>query len=77
MSAIAETAPVSAAVSKGFDLAVTKLQKQFEAKDATIRKQAAEIAALKAQLHEAKASNSRIRRIPKKAAAAVAEPASA
>lgn len=61
---------------------IARLQKDINGKDAKIAKQADEIARLKQQIAELKASNSRVRRIPKKPTAdaatdAVAEPSSA
>lgn len=67
------TAPVTAAATAKETLA-GKVQKHVDALHAKIAKLSEENAALKAALHEAKASNSRIRRIPKKPAAAVAAP---
>lgn len=52
--------------SKAIDSVATKVQKHVDGLNAKIEKLAAENAALKAQLHAAKASNSRIRRIPKR-----------
>lgn len=67
-------APASAAVSacKGAEALAIKVQKHVDTLHAKIHKLTEENASLKAQLHEAKASNSRIRRIPKKGAAAAA-----
>lgn len=51
----------------------SKVQKHVDALAAKIQKLTTENAALKAQLHEARSSNSRIRRIPKKAPAAATQ----
>lgn len=72
------TAPVTAATAaaacaKGAEALAVKVQKHVDSLHAKIQKLTEDNAALKAQLHEAKASNSRIRRIPKKPAAAAAE----
>lgn len=73
----AETVTPAPAASKlsGAEALAAKVQKHVDSLQAKIQKLAEENAALKAAVHEAKASNSRIRRIPKKAAAAAAEPA--
>lgn len=52
--------------SKIIDSVATKVQKHVDSLNSKIDKLVAENAALKAQLHQAKASNSRIRRIPKR-----------
>lgn len=52
-----------------------KVQKHIDALQAKIQKLTEDNAGLKAQLHEARSSNSRIRRIPKRPA--TAEPAQA
>lgn len=61
------TAPV---VAKTPETLATKVQKHVDSLHAKIQKLTEDNAALKAQLAEARSSNSRIRRIPKKAAAA-------
>lgn len=63
------SAPATAAAKTAETLA-TKVQKHVDLLHAKIQKLTEENAALKAQLQEAKSSNSRIRRIPKKPAAA-------
>lgn len=65
-------APAPTAATKTAESVAAKVQKHVDGLHAKISKLAADNAALKAQLHEAKASNSRIRRIPKKPAAAAA-----
>lgn len=64
MSTTAATTATTA-TSKTADF-MTKVQKHVDTLHAKINKLAEENAALKAQLHEAKAANSRVRRIPKK-----------
>lgn len=49
------------------EVLAAKVQRHVDQLHAKIQKLTEENAALKAQVHEAKASNSRIRRIPKKA----------
>lgn len=74
------TTTTTTAAAKGADALASKVQKYVDSLTVKIQKLGEENTALKAQLHEAKASNSRIRRIPKKAgvsAAAVPEPAQA
>ncbi len=66
MSSAATTTTPTPATSKVIDSVATKVQKHVDSLNAKIDKLTAENAALKAQLHEAKASNSRIRRIPKR-----------
>lgn len=66
-AAATENAP-----AKAPETLATKVQKHVDALHAKIQKLTDENAGLKAQLHEARASNSRIRRIPKKPAAAAA-----
>lgn len=66
----AAPAPAPAAAVK--ETLATKVQKHVDSLHAKIAKLSEENAALKAALHEAKASNSRIRRIPKKEAAVAA-----
>lgn len=61
---------VSASITKGPEALASKVQKHVDSLYAKIQKLTDENASLKAQLHEAKASNSRIRRIPKKPTAA-------
>lgn len=56
-----------------FDSVAAKVQKHVDGLNAKIEKLTSENAALKTQLHAAKASNSRIRRIPKKKGGADAE----
>ena len=69
----AAVTPAPAAAPKGAAEALAvKVQKHVDSLHAKIQRLADENASLKTQLHEAKASNSRIRRIPKKAAAAPA-----
>ncbi len=67
----APAAPVAAApaaaAAKPAETLATKVQKHVDGLQAKIAKLTEENAALKAQLHAARASNSRIRRIPKKA----------
>lgn len=63
-------APVAAAPAKIAETLATKVQKHVDALQAKIQKLTEENAGLKAALHEARSSNSRIRRIPKKPAAA-------
>lgn len=71
MSAPETSAPAAAAPAPSVKETLgTKVQKHVDALHAKIAKLTEENAALKAAVHEAKASNSRIRRIPKKAAAA-------
>jgi len=60
-------APAPVAAPKSAEALATKVQKHVDLLHTKIQKLTEENAALKAQLHEAKASNSRIRRIPKKA----------
>lgn len=71
MSAPAPTptaAPAAPAVAaKSVETLASKVQKHVDGLHAKIAKLTEENAALKAQLHAARASNSRIRRIPKKA----------
>ena len=57
-------------VPKTCETLATKVQKHVDSLHAKIAKQAEEIAALKAANSALKASNSRIRRIPKKPTAA-------
>ena len=72
MSSEAATTPAAAAAPKGAEALATKVQKHVDALHAKIQKLTEENAALKSQLAEARSSNSRIRRIPKKPAAATA-----
>jgi len=65
-------APTALPVAKGAEALASKVQKYVDSLQAKIQRLTEENASLKAQLHEAKASNSRIRRIPKKPAAAPA-----
>ena len=69
-NAPAPVAPVVPATpaAKPVETLATKVQKHVDGLQAKIAKLSEENAALKAQLHAARASNSRIRRIPKKAA---------
>jgi hypothetical protein len=55
------------AVAKPAETLASKVQKHVDGLQAKIVKLSEENAALKAQLHSTRASNSRIRRIPKKA----------
>ena len=78
MSASATVTPAPslvASATKGPEALAAKVQKHVDSLYAKIQKLTDENAGLKAQLHEAKASNSRIRRIPKKPAAAAPTPA--
>lgn len=61
----ANPAPASS-TSKVIDSVATKVQKHVDSLNAKIDKLVAENTVLKAQLQQAKASNSRIRRIPKR-----------
>jgi regulator of replication initiation timing len=72
MSGTAPVAPAAAA-PKAAETLASKVQKHVDSLHAKIQKLLEENAALKAQLHEARSSNSRIRRIPKKPSAAPAE----
>lgn len=72
-SPTASTPAPAAAATKTVESVAAKVQKHVDGLHAKIQKLAADNAALKAQLHEAKASNSRIRRIPKKPADATAQ----
>ena len=65
-------AAAPAAVAKSAEALAIKVQKHVDSLHAKIQKLTEENAALKAQLHEARASNSRIRRIPKRASTAAA-----
>lgn len=65
---MASPATASAAAPKVHETIASKVQKHVDALQAKIQKLAEDNAALKAQLHEARASSSRIRRIPKKPA---------
>jgi hypothetical protein len=60
----------SAVASKNAETLAAKVQKHVDSLHAKIQKLTEDNAALKAQLHEARASHSRIRRIPKKDAPA-------
>lgn len=60
------TAPVATPVAKPTETLASKVQKHVDGLQAKIVKLTEDNAALKAQLHTARASNSRIRRIPKK-----------
>lgn len=70
-------APVAAApaAAKIAETLAAKVQKHVDGLQAKIQKLSEENSGLKAALHEARSSNSRIRRIPKKPSAAAAEPA--
>lgn len=63
-------APAPLAAPKAPETIATKVQKHVDSLHVKIQKLTEENAALKAQLHELRASNSRIRRIPKKASGA-------
>lgn len=67
------TAPAPVAAAKTPETLASKVQKHVDSLQAKIQKLAEDNAALKAQLAEAKSSNSRIRRIPKKPAAEAAQ----
>lgn len=60
---------VAAAAPKAPETIASKVQKHVDSLHIKIQKLTEENAALKGQLHELRASNSRIRRIPKKAGA--------
>lgn len=60
--------PAAPAAPKVPETLATKVQKHMDVLHAKIQKLSDDNATLKAQLHEAKTSNSRIRRIPKKPA---------
>lgn len=62
---MSDTAPAPAA-PKAPETLAAKVQKHVDALQARITRLTEENAALKAQLQQARASNSRIRRIPKK-----------
>lgn len=66
----APAVPVTASATSKTETLAGKVQKHVDALHAKIQKLTEDNAALKAQLHEARASNSRIRRIPKKDAPA-------
>lgn len=67
MSSPAATTAAATAAATGPTTLATRVQKHVDSLLAKIAKLTEENAALRAQLHEARASNSRIRRIPKKA----------
>lgn len=70
---VAPTAtPAPAAPNRTQETIATRVQKHVDGLQARIQKLSDENATLKAQLHELRASNSRIRRIPKKPAAPAA-----
>ena len=71
-TAPATTAAPASAAAGAFDVVASRVQKSIDALNAKIAKLQADNAALKSQLAAAKSSNSRIRRIPKKAADAPA-----
>lgn len=64
-----------AAAPKTAETLASKVQKHVDGLHAKIHKLSEENAALKAALHEARSSNSRIRRIPKKPSPAGEQPA--
>jgi hypothetical protein len=72
-AAPAPVAAPAAAAAPARDVLASKVQKHVDSLHAKIEKLTAENAALKGQLHEARAAGSRIRRIPKPAAAAAAQ----
>lgn len=75
---MSDTCPIPpAAAAPAADPVVSRVQKHVDLLRAKHDKLAAENARLKAALAEAKTSGSRIRRIPKKPAAAAAEAATA
>ncbi len=75
MSTATAPTPATTSAKGAAEALAVKVQKHVDGLHAKIQRLTEENAALKAQLHEAKASNSRIRRIPKKPAAAPAAPA--
>lgn len=75
MSTAPVTVPVPAAAAAPSDVLASKVQKHVDGLYAKIAKLQADNAGLKAQLAATKASGSRIRRIPKKPAAAAEPPA--
>lgn len=68
-SPVPTSAPAAAPAAAGSDILASKVQKHVDGLHAKIAKLQSDNAALKAQLAATKASGSRIRRIPKKAAA--------
>ena len=77
MSSAATAVAAAAPAPKAPETIAGKVQKHVDSLHIKIQKLSEENAALKAQLHELRASNSRIRRIPKKAGAPPSVPAQA
>ena len=71
------TASSAPAAPRSAETLAQKVQKFVDGKDAKIQRLEKENAALKAQLQEARAFNTRIRRIPKKVAPSAGAPAQA